>query len=399
MTSRLQRLLQHPHVIKARADFEEFLSSIHALLNDKLFEVRVEFWSYHLTGIGALYCLELALNTVFSPSWAWDFLFIVSSIWAIGFFFSGLILRRHYREANWDAQPQATVVLKSIACSIFFAFIIVVAMSLVSMLFFYDDLYRLRHIESPGIAHTKVISEFIFRNWFVSSFYLMCWMILYIGITSRRQAKQVEVDNLRLQNNLKEAELSSLSNQLNPHFLFNALNNIRFMIHEDASNAEKMLMSLSSVLRYSLESSKQEKVLLEQELEISSRYIDLIQIQFEERLRFELDIPEHLNACKMPPMVLQMLLENAVKHGIENIREGGVIEVRAQLEDGLLFLHVSNDLPGDYDERKSAQEGRDSGIGLLNIGHRLDLLYGERGSIETAIEDARFCVTVSIPQE
>lgn len=106
--------------------------------------------------------------------------------------------------------------------------------------------------------------------------------MLYVGITSRRKTKQIEVVNLRLQNSLKEAELSSLSNQLNPHFLFNVLNNIRFMIHEDAINAEKMLMSLSGVLRYSLDSSKNDLVPLIEELDISRSYIDLIQIQFEE---------------------------------------------------------------------------------------------------------------------
>ena len=218
--------------------------------------------------------------------------------------------------------------------------------------------------------------------------------MLYIGITSRRKTKQVEIDNLRLQNSLKEAELSSLSNQLNPHFLFNALNNIRFMIHEDADNAEKMLMSLSGVLRYSLESSKNEKVPLKEELEISRLYIDLIKIQFEHRLQFEIDIPDALLACHLPPMVLQMLLENAVKHGLENIREGGKIEVDAALESQIMTLRVCNDLPTDYAEKQS-----EPGIGLFNIDQRLDLLYAGRGSLETDIVGNRFCVTVTIPQD
>jgi len=93
-------------------------------------------------------------------------------------------------------------------------------------------------------------------------------------------------------------------------------------------------------------------------------------------------------------MVLQMLLENAVKHGIDNIREGGKINVEAELNDNILTMGVSNDLPKDY-----VKKSKEPGIGLFNIDQRLDLLYADRGSIETAIINNRFCVTVNIPQE
>ena len=222
--------------------------------------------------------------------------------------------------------------------------------------------------------------------------------MLYIGITSRRKTKQVELDNLRLQNSLREAELSSLSNQLNPHFLFNALNNIRFMIHEDATNAEKMLMSLSGVLRFSLDSSRNDLVALIEEIDISRSYIDLIQIQFEERLSFKLDVSAELNSCTLPPMVLQMLLENAVKHGLDNIREGGEISVTAELKDEILNLTVINNLPTEENLKKGTSPNRESGIGLINIEQRVDLLYGDRGVIKTHIEDNRFIVNIQIPQ-
>jgi len=394
MLSRLQKILNHPEAKRSRQSFEDFIASIRSSLNPQLFEAGFDFWSYHIGGIAVLLVIDLALGSIFTTPSVWEFFTLAGITWAIGFFFSGLLLRSHYKRANWEAQPHITVLFKSIACSIFFSFLIVIFMSVVSMTFYFDDLRYYRNFDEPGISSIKVFSEFVFRNWFITAFYLLCWMMLYIGITSRRKTKQIEIDNLRLQNSLKEAELSSLSNQLNPHFLFNALNNIRFMIHEDATNAEKMLMSLSGVLRYSLESSKNEKVPLKEELDISRLYIDLIQIQFEERLNFLLDIPDTLEACQLPPMVLQMLLENAVKHGIDNIREGGEIEVNAKLAEQILTLQVFNDLPRDYAEKPS-----DSGIGLFNIGQRLDLLYAGRGSIETEIINNRFCVTVEIPQD
>ncbi len=392
--SRLQGFREHPQVQKCWGDFEKFLKSIQSSLNSNLFDASVDFWSYHVGGIAIIFAFDIALNSIFGSLSMLGFIIVAGTTWAIGFFFVGLIFRSHYRTAQWETQTHIMVLLKSIACSIFFAFIIVAAVSIVSMTFYFDDLYRYRRIDSPGISSIRVVIEFVFRNWFGTSFYLLCWMMAYIGITSRRKTKQVEIDNLRLQNNLKEAELSSLSNQLNPHFLFNALNNIRFMIQEDADNAEKMLMSLSGVLRYSLDSSKNDKVPLKEELDISRLYIDLIQIQFEERLEFILDIPEALEDCHLPPMVLQMLLENAVKHGIENIREGGKIEVQARRRNTLMILKVCNDLPKNYSEKKS-----EPGIGLFNIDQRLDLLYAGRGSIETDISNNHFCVSVNIPQD
>ena len=394
MFTRLKKIWNHPQVQKAWAEFQEYLKSLRATLNNNLFDANPDFWSYHVGGIVILLLFDLTLNSILRSSSVWDFYTLAGTTWGSGFFFSGLILRSHYKNAQWESQTHAMVLFKTIASCIFFGFLIVVAMSVISMLFYFDDLYRYRSYQDAGISSIRVMIEFFFRNWFSTSFYLLCWMMLYIGITSRRKTKHIEIDNLRLQNSLKEAELVSLSNQLNPHFLFNALNNIRFMIHEDANNAEQMLMSLSSVLRYSLDSSKNEKVPFKDELEISRRYIDLIQIQFEERLQFELDIPEPLLDCQLPPMVLQMLLENAVKHGIDNIREGGTINVQAKLEAQTMTIRVCNDLPKDY-----ARKRNEPGIGLFNIGQRLDLLYAGRGSIETEVAENRFCVTVKIPQE
>jgi len=395
--SRLQKAFlkfkEHPQVKQASSDFEDFIRSLRASLDHRLFDGKTDFWAYHLGGIAVLFIVDLAVNVIMSPAFLWPYLFFTSSVWSIGFFFSGLVLRQHYKNANWESQAQVLVLLKSIACSIFFAFLIVLVVSITSLFLYYDDIYHYRGMQTPGVSHISFVVQLFMRYWVVSTIYLVLWMMLYIGITSRRKTKQIEVANLRLQNSLKEAELSSLSNQLNPHFLFNALNNIRFMIQEDANNAEKMLMSLSSVLRYSLESSKQENVALEQELEISQRYIDIIQIQFEERLKFKCDISPNLEQCQMPPMVLQMLLENAVKHGIENIRSGGVIEVTAKLHDTTLLLTVWNDLPPDYEISE-----HDGGIGLMNIEQRLALLYGGRAKLETGIEEQRFFASITLPQ-
>ena len=397
--TQVKRVTDKPWVQQQWQAFKEFLLSIEdSLKSDDLHNADSEFWGYHLSGIGFILVIDMLINSISSFESIWGFFSVAYITWGLGFFYSGLLIRSQYKKADWESQPQLTVLIKSMACSLFFSLAIVLVMTLFSMFFYFDDFYRFRGSFTPGISSLGAFSEFFFSNWFITFFYLIVWTMLYIGITSRRKTKQVELDNLRLQNSLREAELSSLSNQLNPHFLFNALNNIRFMIHEDATNAEKMLMSLSGVLRYSLDSSRNDLVALIEEIDISRSYIDLIQIQFEERLSFKLDVSAELNSCTLPPMVLQMLLENAVKHGLDNIREGGEISVAAELKDEILNLTVINNLPTEENLKKGTSPNRESGIGLINIEQRLDLLYGDRGVIKTHIEDNRFVVNIQIPQ-
>ena len=399
MSAHAKILIEKPWVQQQWLAFKGFLLSIaDSLKSDDLYKADREFWSYHLGGIGFILVIDMLINSISDHNSIWGFFSVAYITWGVGFLYSGLLIRSQYKKANWESQPQMNVLIKSAACSLFFSLAIVLLMTALSMMFYFDDFYRFRGSFTPGISSLGAFTEFFFNNWFITFFYLIVWTMLYIGITSRRKTKQVEVDNLRLQNSLREAELSSLSNQLNPHFLFNALNNIRFMIHEDASNAEKMLMSLSGVLRYSLDSSRNDIVPLIEELEISRSYIDLIQIQFEERLDFKLNVSPELNSCTLPPMVLQMLLENAVKHGLDNIREGGGISVDAELKDEILYLIVSNDLPTEENSKQRPSPDSESGIGLINIEQRLDLLYGERGTIKTHREDDRFIVNVQIPQ-
>lgn len=394
MFTQIKKAWNHPYTLTAKREFKAYIRALRSTLNQDLFEASPEFWSYQISGTSILVGFIFLLNAIFAPAYLWNFYTLGTVVGGAGFFFTGFVLRRHYKAANWETQTHTMMLLRTFASCIFFGFCIATALTIICMTLFFDDFYRFATGQNLATSPIGSVVGYLFRNWFFASFYIMCWMMLYIGITSRRKTKQIEIDNLRLQNSLKEAELSSLSNQLNPHFLFNALNNIRFMIHEDANNAEKMLMSLSSVLRYSLDSSKNERVLFKDELEISNRYIDLIRIQFEERLDFIINIPDQLLDCKLPPMVLQMLLENAVKHGIDNIREGGTINVDAKLVEQTMTIDVCNDLPEDYESKR-----KEPGIGLFNIGQRLDLLYAGHGSIETRVLNKRFCVTVEIPQE
>lgn len=219
------------------------------------------------------------------------------------------------------------------------------------------------------------------------------WSAIYIALSTYRRSLKREVEALRLENSLKEAQLNILSSQLNPHFLFNALNNIRFMMRKDAGQAETMLTHLSDLLRYALESSRSQKVSVARELETVEHYISLAQIQFNERLNYSQQVDDKCLDALMPPMVLQMLIENAVKHGMEQLKEGGELKLEIFIQKNQLIIQVSNDIA----ERKGKQEKVGFGIGLSNIEKRLHLIYGDAASLESRIHNNTWMASLSLP--
>jgi len=359
-----------------------------------LFAAGIQFWFFHISGVLSVLATHFIYFWLIGPKELLGADIVAQSIWVPCFLLSGLILRRRYIDNGWQNQNISNVLVKGFSICALMSLAITIILSLLFLPLFLDEIMAHKRVESAGLSTTEFIASFFFGNWVQLFFYLVAWLGLYIGITNNRRAKAAEVDNLRLQNSLKEARLSSLSNQLNPHFLFNALNNIRFMIQENGDRAEEMIMSLSEVLRYSLESSKQGKLPLVQELGIIERYIDLVKIQFEDRLEYKLEVDSTLNHNLVPPMVLQMLVENAVKHGIEQIPDGGVIDVSCFESGGRLMLSVCNDVP-----KLKSKNTSDTGIGLKNIEQRLRILYADAASLKYGMIDDRFCVSVDLPIE
>lgn len=357
------------------------------------FSKDFKFWIYHFTMLFILVFLQLALSffmrggdelLVFS-------LFAMGS-WAIGFTITVFYYRVKYRQKQWQEISIVKLIFFSIVLAIIYANIIFFFFLLISIVYFWTEIYAIEVQHSPSLSQSELFFKVYVGNITSTSLFLFTWMFLYIGITNARSAKLSQLDNLRLQNSLKGAQLSSLSNQLNPHFLFNSLNNIRFMIHENAELADNMITSLSEVLRYSLESSEHEKCLLSKEVEVIQRYIEIINIQFEERLDFNMEIPDTLMTITVPPMVLQMLIENAVKHGLEQMQHGGRISLVASSQPQYIEFKVVNDIP-----EKGSIESNSTGLGLKNIQQRLALLYSDKASIEAKKVDNTFEVTICLP--
>lgn len=239
----------------------------------------------------------------------------------------------------------------------------------------------------------------LLASWFQGSVLLVGWQSIYFSYHILDRVQRMQIEQLSLAANVKEAELRALKSQVNPHFLFNSLNSLRALIDEDAPRAREAVTRLANILRYSLQSGQLETVLLKDELQAVEDYLTLEQIRHEERLRVRWEVEEAARLQPVPPMLLQTLVENAVKYGISVRREGGEVVISARIGGSVMHLCVSN--PGELappPNAASAKAGSSTGVGLRNASERLKLLYGDRATLRLLAEPAG-CVTaeVSIP--
>ena len=215
------------------------------------------------------------------------------------------------------------------------------------------------------------------------------WTILYVSLTARRRFQEKEV---HLQLAVRDAELRALEAQINPHFLFNALNSIRGLVLEDPPLAQDMVTRLANILRYNLRRDLKQLVPLSSEVEVISVYLALEGVRLEERLRVRLDIEPAAAAFPIPAMLLQTLVENAVKYGIAPLAAGGELRVSARIDGNALALEVDN--PGCLADPHPGA----TGVGLANARERLRLLYGGRATLRLENRDGHVAATVLLPR-
>src|SRR5690606_36163038 len=332
------------------------------------------FWLYH----GSVLLLISVFQLIIILLWRKDIAFniIGNLLWLPLLTLAVLYYRWLYKHRHWHLWGMAKTLGFAVGYGVAAGFVVATVMLGLVVPLFWQDFVEHEAIVSQKVSLASAMTEMVVSTSTQPTLVICAWILDYISVTSRRRIRESELTNLRPQNSLREAQLSHLANQLLPHFLFNALNNIRFMIHENPQNAENMVISLSDMLRYSLEGNKKEKVRLGQELDTIERYLALMRVQLEQRLRVEMDIPANLKNYLVPPMMLQMLVENAIKHGLDNRREGGRLQLSAALNGDKLKLVVSNDAA-----ETTADVDRKLGIGLSNIQQRLHLLYGDQAQL------------------
>lgn len=192
----------------------------------------------------------------------------------------------------------------------------------------------------------------------------------------QREAIQLRMEAAHLQAHLAEARLQALRMQINPHFLFNALHSISDSFEDDARTARRMLARLSEILRYALKSIDAQEVTLGQELRFLDGYLDIQRFRFENKLCVSQEIAPDVREALVPNLILQPLVENAIKHGLSQLEEPGRIELRAWREGETLHLMVCDNGPGLASSDGGATKGAPGGVGLQNTRERLKALYG-----------------------
>lgn len=201
------------------------------------------------------------------------------------------------------------------------------------------------------------------------------WILVYLGYHFLDRVRAIEREKWRLQLAMRDTELRALRAQLNPHFLFNSLNSLRGLVLEDAARAQEVITALAALLRHTLQLSRVRTTTLEQEIDATRHYLELETLRFESRLRYEIDVDESTLAQAVPPMMIQTLVENAIKHGIARLPEGGVIRITARRRSSDFLVCVSN--TGTLKDPDKAH-----GVGLTNSLERLRLVFGESASLD-----------------
>jgi LytS/YehU family sensor histidine kinase len=211
---------------------------------------------------------------------------------------------------------------------------------------------------------------------------------LLAGIEEGREMERREV-NVKLL--AREAELKALKAQLDPHFLFNSLNSISALCGSNPSSARTLTTLLAEYLRKSLRVGSAESITLSEELELASSYLAIERIRFGPRLEFEQNIDEAVRSYRVPPLLLQPLVENAVTHGVGQLIEGGTVQIAAGRDGGRVWIRVENRCDPD----RASKPGE--GIGLTNTRKRVETFYGSDARMNVVEEPERFEVQLVIP--
>ncbi len=225
-------------------------------------------------------------------------------------------------------------------------------------------------------AKASVEKRFL-TNLILDSPLVLVWLSIYYIWHYVELGSKTEIQKVRLESMVKELELKTIKAHINPHFIFNALNSIRALVDENPERARTAITELSNILRSSMQAEKLETVPLERELSIVKDYLALEHIRFEDRLQIEYDIDEDTLDQPVPPMMLQTLVENAIKHGISKHKKGGLVRVISDYRDNHHELIVQN-----TGQMIQNGENSNSGFGIDSTRNRLKLLYNGKATFD-----------------
>ena len=325
------------------------------------------YWICQISGWSTFLLLNLLIISSFEEL-QWERIVI-----GIYFVFAGIgftnIFRGIIKKQNWLELPLKEIIPKVIISSFLLGIVIygmVYGVSFFSGVMAKEDYTPINPI--IGVIITSGIA--------------LLWALIYFSIHYLENYKKTEIESLIWEAAVKDYELKTLKSQLNPHFMFNAMNSIRSLIEEDPESAKVALTKLSNILRYSLKMERAGSVLLSEEIEAVKDYLDLEKMRFEERLKYSININSEAGRVEIPPMMIQTLVENGIKHGISKKTEGGEIMIESKVENSDLLIEIRHIGYLEDDALKNSK-----GFGVANTKHRLNLLFGEKASFSLTTEN------------
>ncbi len=303
---------------------------------------------------------------------------------ALSLFFGGLfftsLMRSFFKRNNW----QDWVPLKIIATTS----IVIISITIIwAIMSFGVASFTIDSFQSSAINFVAAL--------FPLGMIVTIWTLIYFSYQLILKYHFNKINQLTLETEIQKARLGTLKSQINPHFMFNTLNNIKALMLEDVDLARKMITNFSELLGYSLRHSEKMEVSLEEELNILQKYFNLVKIQYEEKIQYDIKVNEELKTETVPPMILQLLVENGIKHGISQITEGGEIVVDISKNNSILNILVKN--TGSLSQKNQLEEKL--GIGQKNISERLKLIYGENAKLEMTEKPPYIYVNIKIDKK
>lgn len=270
------------------------------------------------------------------------------------------LLRRHSLRHRWPQLSFAKLILRLAAATLL--------ISTVSQLIISAAMFWPLAVITPEQPYSiGILLIYIFQTQII----LMLWSLVYFSYHAIRNYKNEEIEKWRLQAAVTDAELIALKAQINPHFIFNCLNNIRALVLEDSEKARDAITKLSDLLRSSIQSNQAEKITIAAELDTVRDYLDLESIHMESRLQYSITQDPETADLLIPPMAIQLLVENAIKHSLAKLPRGGQIDIAITLHDDSLRIQVLN-----TGQLSTQLDPCSTGVGLKNIRERLILLHG-----------------------
>jgi sensor histidine kinase YesM len=342
-------------------------------------KTSLAYWSLQLVGWGLYFYWQSSGEVIFAGA-PWS---KAAVMWG-GVCTAGIGLTQALR---WFARRQAWLELppRALLGRVLAGLLLIAMTSSLIAIALSSTLYGTPVVPILGAFYRKLHLGGQLRNQFIGSLLIHAiWVAIYFGIAIQRRRHRAELRQAQLAEALQAAELRLLKAQLNPHFLFNALNGVRALIAGDPAKAQDAVTRLARTLRYTLSSGEENLVTMARELEMVDDYLALESLRLAERLNVVRDIVPAAIMVRIPAMLMQTLVENAIKHGIAPLKQGGTLRIAAHVAATELVIEVANPRP----ESGSMDSGSEN-VGLKNLSERLRLLFGPAARLRLDLSDPR----------